>query len=254
MALVQPVPPPTHGTARPAAAPRALSQRGPRQHTQQCPRLHASQIPTTRRQRTRQRRAASPTACLSPAQETRNRNRIELPGISIGLALIATMRPQPSQTTPRTARRSIRLGLLQQHLQMVFKAGDCSHNVWHRRVFLLSRTSSDNAHDTREARLASSPHRHLTPCGSFEHRLLPLRGRPRGGYAAAQKPFQHRLRHRNEERSSRAAEGRRTLATLIASRGTPESVFSNILGVRGKMHPLMPQIKADVTADYGVSG
>jgi hypothetical protein len=137
MALVQPAPPPSHGTARPAAARRALSQRGPGQQVHQHPRLHAPQVPTSRRQRTRQRRAASATACLSPTQETRNGNRIEFPGVSIGLALIAAMRPQPSQTTPRTARGSIPLRVLQQRLQMVFKAGDRRHNVRHRRVFLV---------------------------------------------------------------------------------------------------------------------
>jgi hypothetical protein len=119
--------------------------------------------------------------------------------------------------------------------------------------FWLSRSSSDNAHDTREARLALSPHRQITSQRFF-----------RTSTSAASRPTARRLRrrpetlryrsrYRNKDRSSRAVEERRTLATLIASRCAPESVFSNIPDVRGKTHTLMPQIKADVTSSGPLS-
>jgi hypothetical protein len=183
VAILQVPPPASRRAARWLQRPCARAQRGATQQQRQHRRLRGPGVPASRRQTLRQHRTGLPTAAPARTDKARDRDRVELTGIAIGLALIVAMRPQPSQPASRTACRSIRLRPPQTFPDVLFQRGDRRHNARHKAGFFRCcerrQTTStipkelalSLAHTVRRSTCASAA------CGV----------RPRVGFAAALK-------------------------------------------------------------------
>ena len=106
---IEPVSPATHGSPGPARAACAPMHRTAGQQQRQHRLLHGPVVPAPGRDAQGQPRARSQTL---PTQEAQHRNRIArlAAGAAIGLAVVAAVSPQATQTAVRAGLRAVALG------------------------------------------------------------------------------------------------------------------------------------------------